>query len=102
MIKREYGDELREEMDERTNSVVWSRSIIVRCPGCKKEQEIVFTTYNNPETDYDATSMAEEDYFSDTLGRYCYQCADKAYNEIAEIEKTRPLSEMEHYRKRRL
>lgn len=102
MIKREYGDRLRAEMDERTNSVVWSRSIIAKCPGCKKEQEVVFTTYNNPETDYDATWMAEENYFADTLGQFCYQCSDKAYNEITEIEKTRPLTEMEQYHKRRL
>jgi hypothetical protein len=59
MIKREYSDKLRARIDESTNSMAWSRSIIVRCPGCKIEQEIVFTTYNNPETDYDATSFAE-------------------------------------------
>jgi hypothetical protein len=102
MIKREYGDRLRAEIDERTNSVVWSRSIIVRCPGCKNEQEIVFTTYNNPGTDYDATSMAEDDYFSDSIGQFCHQCADKAYCEIIEVEKTRPLTEMEQYHKRQL
>ena len=61
MIKREYDDKLRPEVDEGTNSVVWSRSIIALCPGCKKEQEIVFTTYNHPETDYDATSFAEKE-----------------------------------------
>jgi hypothetical protein len=102
MIKRDYGDELRAERDETTNSMVWSRSIIDRCPGCKIEQEIVFTTYNNPETDYDATSMAEENYFRDRIGQFCYHCADKAYDEIIEIEKTRALTEMEQYHKTRL
>jgi len=53
-------------------------------PGCKKEQEIVFTTYNHPETDYDATSFAEKNYFGDTIGQFCDQCADKAYDEITE------------------
>jgi hypothetical protein len=104
MIKREYSDELRAEIDESTGGVVWSRSIVVRCPRCKKEeQEIVFTTYNDPETDgVDPTCLAEENYFRDGIGEFCYPCAQKMYCEIVEVEKARPLTEMEEYYKRLL
>jgi len=39
MIKREYDDKLRPEVDEGTNSVVWSRSIIARCPQAAKKNK---------------------------------------------------------------
>ena len=103
MIEREYTDELRADIDRKTGSVVWSRSTIFKCPECGIEREIVFSTYNDPETDfYDATDGAEERYLDVTLGGLCKQCEDKIYSELVEVEKTRPLTEREEFYKRRL
>jgi hypothetical protein len=102
MIKREYGDELRAEIDDRTNSLVWSRSIIVRCPECGIEQEVAFSTYNDPEEDGDLTCFAEDNYLDDTLGGLCNLCGGEIYNELVEVEKTRQLTEREEFYKRRL
>jgi len=90
MIAREYTDNLTAEVDEKTNSVVWSRSKIITCPHCKVEQEIVFSTYNDPEADGDVTCGAEDNYLDNSLGGLCNECEDKIYNVMVEVEKKRP------------
>jgi hypothetical protein len=102
MITREYTDKLTAEVDEKTNSAVWSRSRIFKCPECGTEQEIVFTSCNDPKTYYDATDGAEESYLNVTLGGLCNQCEQKIYSELVEVEKTRGLTEREEFYKRRL